>query len=91
VKQSIQTAILRSNSRQLLGMLAGYDLTPLWRTELIWLLDLENPSMFIAPSVRWSASDNMDATIFFQLPTGSVGSEFSDLNNLFAIKLEYYF
>ncbi|PCI45274.1 MAG: hypothetical protein COB41_01975 [Proteobacteria bacterium] len=90
-KQLIQSDILQSNSRQLLGMLMAYDLTPLWRTELVWLLDLEKPSMFIAPSLRWSVSDNMDATIFSQLPTGSAGSEFSGLNELFAVKLEYYF
>ena len=91
VKQLIQSDILQSSSRQLFGMLAGYDLTPLWRTELIWLLDLERQSMFIAPSIRWSASDHMDATIFSQLPTGTAGSEFAGLNNLLAIKLEYYF
>jgi len=91
VKRLIQSDLLQSSSRQLLGMLAGYDLTPLWRTELVWLVDLEKPSMFIAPSLRWSASDNMDATIFSQLPTGAAGSEFAGLNNLFAIKLEYYF
>jgi hypothetical protein len=91
VKRLIQSDLLQSSSRQLLGMLAGYDLTPLWRTELVWLVDLEKPSMFIAPSLRWSTSDNMDATIFSQLPTGTAGSEFAGLNDLFAIKFEYYF
>jgi len=91
VKRLIQSDMLQSSSRQLLGMLMGYDLTPLWRTELVWLVDLEKPSMFIAPSIRWSASDNMDATIFSQLPTGAAGSEFAGLNNLVAVKLEYYF
>jgi len=90
-KEFVQLDMLQSSSRQLLGMLAGYDLTPLWRAELIWLVDLEKTSMFIAPSVRWSASDNMDVVVFAQLPTGSGGAEFSGLNNLFAIQLEYYF
>ena len=91
VRRLIQLDMLQSSSRQLLGMLAGYDVTALWRTELVWLVDLEKTSMFIAPSVRWSVSDNMDATIFSQLPTGSRGGEFSSLNDLFAIKFEYYF
>lgn len=87
----IASDMLQSSSRQLLGMLAGYDLTPLWRAELVWLVDLEKTSMFIAPSVRWSVSDNIDATAFTQLPMGVAGAAFSDLNNLFAINLEYYF
>jgi len=90
-KGFVQLDRLQSRSHQLLGMLAGYDVTPLWRTELVWLLDLEKTSMFIEPSVRWSVSDNMDATVFAQLPTGSGGAEFSALNDLFAIKVEYYF
>ncbi|MDQ6967733.1 MAG: hypothetical protein Q9M14_03515 [Mariprofundaceae bacterium] len=90
-KRLVQLDMLQSSSRQLLGMLMGYDITPLWRGELTWLLDLEKTSMFIAPSVRWSASDNIDAVVFAQLPTGLAGSEFSSLNNLFAITLEYYF
>lgn len=90
-KGFVQSDMLQSSSRQLFGILAGYDLTPLWRAELIWLADLAKTSMFIAPSVRWSVSDNMDAALFAQLPTGSGRAEFANLNNLFAIKLEYYF
>jgi len=90
-KRLVPLDILQSSSRQLFGMLAGYDMTPLWRTELIWLFDLEKTSMFMVPSVRWSASDNMDAVMFAQLPTGGGTAEFSSLNNLFVIKLEYYF
>jgi len=90
-KGLMQWDMLQSSSQQLLGMLAGYDLTPLWRTELTWLVDLEKTSMFIAPSVRWSVSDNTDAVIFTQLPMGGGQAEFSSLDNVFAIKLVYYF
>jgi len=86
-----QLHMLQSRSQQLFGLLAGYDVTPLWRTELTELFDLEKSSVFVVPRVRWSASDNMDVVIFAQLPTGLGTGEFASLNDLFAIKLEYYF
>ncbi|MDQ6954063.1 MAG: hypothetical protein Q9M20_01295 [Mariprofundaceae bacterium] len=87
----LQTSMLHSSSAQLLGILAGYDLTPLWRMELTWLLDLNKTSWFMAPNLRWSASENMEVSCFAQFPSGNTGSEFSAFNDLLGINLEYYF
>jgi len=87
----LQSDMLQSRSRHLLGMLAAYDVTPLWRTELTSLWDLKKSSMFVIPSVRWSVRDNMDATLFAQLPMDRGDGEFANLNKLFSIKLVYYF
>lgn len=82
---------LLSRSHQLLGMSAGYDLTPLWRAELLAIADLEHPSWFAAPSLRWSASDNVDITALAQLFRGSGAGEFANQAALFLLRLDCYF
>ncbi len=89
--RGIQLDKLHSSSRQLLGLLAGYDLSPLWRADLSFLLDLEQTSMFIAPSLRWSATENLDAFLFAQLPSSKTGGAFFDLKPVLGVKLEAYF
>jgi len=91
VKQAAELSMLQSSSRQLLGMLTGYNITPLWRADLTWLFDLEKSSMFISPSVRWSASNDVDLTILAQLPTSNSNGEFSKLHNVLMLNIEYYF
>ena len=87
----VQADVLQSNSRQLLGILAGYDITPLWRAELVYLMDMEKTSRFFSPGLQWSASEHMDVKVFAQLPSGSVAGAFAGLHDVFALTLEYYF
>jgi hypothetical protein len=82
---------LNSRSGQQLGGMAGYDLTPLWRLDLLMLFDLEQAGWFAAPSLTWSAAENVDIRLFTQLPQGGAGSEFARLEPLYAIRADWYF
>lgn len=82
---------LFSISTHQLGLLAGYDLTPLWRLDLLLLNDMEHPSLFFAPRLKWSAAANMNLTFLLQWPGGTARGEFARLNSLAAVQLDWYF
>ncbi len=83
---------LQSLSRSIWGGQIGYDLTSLWRLDLLLLADLGRRSLFYVPRISWSMAENIDLSIFAQLvDKGSRGGEFSGSNNLYAVKLEWYF
>ncbi len=84
------TDALQSISHHLLGGMAGYDLTPLWRLDMLLLADLEQPGWFLTPRLRWSAREDLDLTWIAQWPTGSQG-EFATFHRLLAMQLEWYF
>lgn len=84
------TDSLQSVSHHLLGAMAGYDLTPLWRLDMLLLTELEQNSWFVAPRLTWSARENLDVTWIGQWPTGNSG-EFAAFNRLLAMQLEWYF
>jgi len=82
---------LNSRSKHLLGSMLGYDLTSLWRIDLLLIADLHQPGWFIAPSITWSAGENVDISFFSQLPQGSGASEFAEFEPLYAIRADWYF
>jgi len=82
----------QSRSKHLLGILLGYDLSALWRMDMTYLQDLTQNSQFIAPSLRYSATEDLDATVFAQVPTGqSKQGEFTGLHAIIGVKLAAYF
>lgn len=83
--------LLQSSSGQLLGFLAGYDLSALWRFDLIVLSDLEKKGWFASPQLTWSAKENLDLSVFYQAAAGSPGNAFAMLNDLLAVRLDWYF
>lgn len=82
---------LVSRSHQLFGLSAGYDLTPLWRAEMLAMADMERPGWFVAPALRWSMTANADLTLLAQLPGGDAASEFGPMAALYALRLDWYF
>lgn len=82
---------LQGRSSQLLGSMAGYDLTPLLRLELLVINDLQQASWFVAPALTWSMVENVDLKAFAQLPGGRAGGEFGLLKELYALRLDWYF
>jgi len=84
------TDSLQSISHHLFGGMVGYDLTPLWRLDMLLLTDLEQNSWFAVPRLSWSARENLDVTWIVQWPTGHNG-EFAAFSRLLAMQLEWYF
>jgi hypothetical protein len=82
---------LSSQSNHLLGGMLGYDLASLWRFDLLLITDLKQYSWFVAPSLTWSAAENIDISLFAQLPQGDTGSEFARFEPLYAIRTDWYF
>ncbi len=82
---------LNSRVRHQLGLSAGYDLTPLWRLEGIYIQDLSKGSRFFSPSLTWSVEENVDISLFAFLFSGGSTSEFGLRSNLYALQIEVYF
>ena len=82
---------LQSLSRQLVGLLAGYDLTPLWRLDLLGIADVTRRGWFIAPRLTWSVVENVDLSFIGQWPGGRPDAEFARYNRLLAARLDWYF
>jgi len=82
---------LHSRSPQLLGGMLGYDLTPLWRLDLLIIADMQQHGWFVAPSLKWSLIEDVDITAFAQLPQGVGVSEFANFESLYAVRLDWYF
>ncbi len=82
---------LNSRANALLAGMLGYDLTPLWRLDLLMIADLQHGGDFLMPSLKWSAAENLEMTLLAQLPGGRSVSEFAALEPLFALRLDYYF
>lgn len=82
---------LQTLKRSLFGVMAGYDLTPLWRLDLLLLADTGDPSVFFLPQLVWSAAENIDISLFAQLPGGAQSGEFARFENLLALRMDWYF
>ena len=82
---------LNSRSNHLLGGILGYDLTPLWRIDLLLIADLQQSGWFMSPSLTWSADENVDISVFAQLPQGGGSSEFAVFEPLYAVRADWYF
>jgi len=82
---------LQTLKRSLLGFMAGYDLTPLWRLDLLLLADTSAPSVFFMPQLTWSAANNIDIGLFAQLPAGTQTGEFARFDELLALRMDWYF
>jgi len=82
---------LNGRARHLLGGMLGYDLTPLWRLDLLLIADVQRNGWFISPSLTWSAAENLDIRGFVQLPQGTGSSEFAAFESLYALRVDWYF
>ncbi len=87
----VQADRLQSVSRSLWGGQLGYDLTSLWRLDFLLLADFPHRSFFYAPGVVWSASESLDISVVAQLVQRGSRGEFSTMNHLYALRMDWYF
>ncbi|RMH51463.1 MAG: hypothetical protein D6682_04390 [Zetaproteobacteria bacterium] len=79
---------LTIGSRHQIGASLGYDLTPLWRIDLLAIVDPDHGGSFMAPRLRWSAGDDLELDAIVQLPQGGA---FTPLEPLWALRADYFF
>ena len=82
---------LESRNQHLLGFSAGYDLTPLWRLDGLAIWDPEGSSLFFSPKLTWSASADIELSLFAQLFAGDTDSEFGQANDAYLLRFEVFF
>jgi hypothetical protein len=65
------------------------DLSPLWRADLVGILNPNDKSFYIGPSLRWSAVTNLDLTFLGLLFGGDDGTEFGDESTMIMLWGKY--
>ena len=77
--------------RHFLSAGARYELTPLLHLESYTVVDLQGPSVFYMPVVRYSLTANTELTAGGQLFASSQGGEFQPLHNLIYVEFLAHF
>lgn len=80
-----------SLGRDYLALLVAKDITPLMSGGLSLIGNLNDQSLFFAPTLKYSVSDNADAGLGYQFFRGDAETEFGRLHGLFYASLNWYF
>ncbi len=86
--QSVVRGDLTPGRVSMLGELA-MDLNPLWRADLVGILNPYDKSFYIGPNVRWSVVTNLDLTFLGLLFGGESGTEFGDDSTMIMLWAKY--
>ncbi len=79
-------------ARNQTGFQAGYDLTPLLRTNLLAIYDWNGASLAIFPVLSWSARDDLDVSGGFQFFLGrDDDTEYGGRANVVYVQLDFFF
>ncbi|NOZ53794.1 MAG: hypothetical protein GXP08_11785 [Gammaproteobacteria bacterium] len=85
------TGEVQSLARHYLGGYLGYDITPLLRFDNYLILNLDDGSIFFAPNLIYSLSDNVECTVAAQVFNGDTGTEYGALKDLYYLQLHWFF
>lgn len=67
------------------------DLTPLWRVDVSGIVNPTDGSFGLLPSLRWSATTDLDVTLRALVPGGAAGTEFGDQEQVWTVSARYSF
>ena len=82
---------IQSLARRYQGGYLGYDITPLLRWNNYLIVNLDDDSVFFAPSLLYSLTDNMETSLGVQAFNGDSGTEYGMLQDLFFVQLQWFF
>lgn len=85
------TGEIQSLAKHYLGGYVSYDITPLLQSRNYLILNLDDSSMFLAPSLVYSINDNTEGVAGIQAYEGNSGSEFGSLENIYYFQIQRYF
>ncbi len=77
--------------KNLIGVMATHELTPLIKLKGTALCDIDGESAFLNPEVRYNARENLDLAAGAQLFIEEAGSEFAGCENLFYLEAKLFF
>lgn len=77
--------------QHLFGLVIGYDLTPLIRTDNYFIFNLNDQSFFVNPEISWSLFKNSELLLGGQFFSGDTLSEFSGFNDLVYLRWKTFF
>ncbi len=80
-----------SLARHYVGAYLGYDLTPLLRWDNFLIVNLDDDSLFLAPNLIYSLTDNLEGTLGIQAFHGDPGTEYGTFENLYHVQLQRFF
>lgn len=80
-----------TNAAHLLGLQAGYDLTPELRGDFVTLIDMSAGSAAFFPSVRYSPLDSIELTLGVQLFAGPKHSQYGSSETLVYLLADWFF
>jgi hypothetical protein len=67
------------------------DLTPLWRADLVAIVNPSDGSSYLGPTLTWSATPNTDVTAQALLFAGRDGTEFGGDGRIWMVRAKYSF
>ncbi len=74
-----------------LGAIVGYDLTPLWRAEVVVLWSLTDGSSYVNPRLTYAVTPNAEVGVAAGVTSGRTGSEFGRLSDLYYAEFRWAF
>jgi len=89
--RTIFTGEIVTRNKHFLGSVVGYDITLLLRGDILIIYDIDDNSIFTRPSLTYNVMSNVDWTVGGQIFSGSMNSEFGDLNESFFTSVKCYF
>jgi hypothetical protein len=82
---------IQNVGRRYFGGYLGYELTPLVKWTNYLVVNLADRSRFFSPGLSLSLQANLDLTLGVQLFSGSAGSEYSRLEDVYYAQLQGFF
>lgn len=88
---SLFSGRIQNVGRRYFGGYAAYEITPLVKSTNYVVLNLEDGSRFVSPTMSVSLQANLELTLGAQLFGGSSGSEYARLRDLYFAQLQWFF
>lgn len=78
-------------ARRYLGVHAGYQITPLLKLNTEFIVNLDDRSRFLAPSLTYSIRTNLDGSFGLRRFSGATGTEYSRPPSAAYLSLQWFF
>ena len=82
---------IQNVGRRYVGLYAGYEITPLLKSNNYFVANLADHSRYFSPSLTYSVKTDLDLTIGVQLFSGSSDSEYGQFNDVYYAQLQWFF
>ena len=88
---SLFAGTIQNVGKRYFGGYAGYEITPLLKSTNYLVVNLTDHSRFFSPAFTYSVRANLDFTVGVQLFSGSAGSEYGTLSDVYYAQAQWFF